>query len=120
MSEDTSHRSILGSRASGSTVAGESPERRFGERVAPLPNGCWAYNGNLTAYGSFTLSKRNGMARESIAAHRFAYETLVGPIPDGHHLHHECENPGCVNPAHLVALTPADHSARHAEMRRTG
>lgn len=113
MSEDTSH----GVRARHG--ADDSSEARFGKRVAPMPNGCWAYNGDLTKYGRFTPTRTGGMSREAMVAHRFAYETLVGPVPDGCHLHHECENPGCVNPAHLVPLSPAEHAARHAELRRT-
>ena len=87
-------------------------ETTIGSRVTVMPNGCWAYNGNLSQYGNTSSSQG------SIRVHRFVYETLVGPIPDDHHLHHECENPGCCNPSHLIPLSPGDHKRRHAEMRR--
>ena len=43
------------------------------------------------------------------AGAQYAYERWIGPIPANHHVHHTCENPGCVNPEHLVALTVSDH-----------
>lgn len=98
-------------------VVDASPEARFGAKVKPLPSGCWQYGSDLHSYGTMNYSRRNGMPHAAVPAHRYAYETLVGPIPDGHHLHHTCEHPGCVNPAHLVPLTPGDHAAEHARLR---
>lgn len=34
----------------------------------------------------------------------------VGPIPDGLHIHHVCNDPGCVNPEHLKPLTPSQNT----------
>ncbi len=62
---------------------------------------CW----NWTA----TKSKRGyGYANvdgRSYRAHRLSYMIFVGEIPDGLVLDHICNNPSCVNPAHLEAKT---------------
>lgn len=73
--------------------------------------GCWEWTGarDKAGYGTFRLPDR------SVRAHRFAYELLVGPIPPRRHLHHLCENPGCVKPSHLTPLTPQKHAGLRAE-----
>lgn len=64
-----------------------------------LPDACWEWQGTRYAggYGQCwdVARQRNG------GAHRIAYETLVGPIPEGMDILHTCDNPPCCNPAHL-------------------
>lgn len=55
----------------------------------------------------------------SAAAYRFSMAwslDLKGPweLPDGHDVHHTCNEPMCVNPEHLLLLTSAEHLALHA------
>lgn len=61
---------------------------------------CWEWQGprHRAGHGRFRVKGYN-------LAHRFAYELLVGPIPEGLELDHLCHNPPCVNPAHLEAVS---------------
>ena len=75
------------------------------------PDECWPFTGNTTrsGYGRVTIKGK------IIRAHRFAYELLVGPIPDGWHVHHRtehgCTTRRCCNPTHLEALPAPDHAS---------
>src|SRR6516164_3120820 len=52
-------------------------------------------------------------------AYRVVYELRVGDVPPDFHVHHKCENSACVNPRHLVALSPEAHRALHATKHKT-
>ena len=80
-------------------------DERFWSKVDATGN-CWewtAYKGPL-GYGKFTVTV-DGKWVKTHHAHRFAYEALVGSVPDGLDLDHLCRNPGCVNPDHLEPVT---------------
>jgi hypothetical protein len=49
-----------------------------------------------------------------VSVHRFAYEMLVGPIPEGMQLDHVCRNRACVNAAgaHLEPVTGRENTLR--------
>lgn len=84
-----------------------TPEARLGARITVQPDGCWVYPGDDHDYA------RVSVHGEPAVLHRFVYETLVGPVPDGMHLHHHCENKRCCNPDHLEPLTPSEHARWH-------
>ena len=63
--------------------------------------GCWVWMGAINAVtgGAFNRGDRK------TSAHRFAYETFVGPIPAGLEVDHLCRVRECCNPAHLEVVT---------------
>jgi len=92
------------------------PDERFA-RFIGAPTGAsacipWTPAPRGHGYGLFNDGAR------IVQAHRFAYERAYGPIPTGYVLHHVCRCSVCVNPEHLVPMTPADHNRLHARLRR--
>lgn len=77
-------------------MAKRSVEERFWEKVDKSGD-CWNWVGsdNGRGYGIFYHDGRYSRA------HRFAYELMVGPIPEGLTLDHLCRNTYCVRPRHL-------------------
>lgn len=80
---------------------------------------CVVFTGktNRRGYGR-TSVQRDGQTVE-IMAHRVVYEHHRGPIPDGLGILHSCDNPPCVNIAHLRAGTPLENSADMVERLRS-
>lgn len=94
----------------------KTTEERFWSYVDKAgPDGCWLWTGTrkATGYGRFYVSPD----RRDEAAHRFAYELLVGQIPDGLHVDHLCRVTRCVNPDHLEPVTQQENNRRQAAAR---
>lgn len=84
---------------------GMTPTERFWDQVAKGGDGCWIWNGTRSGgYGLFTVTAGPNL-RRTMHAHRFAYEDLIGPIPEGLELDHLCRVRACVRPDHLEPVT---------------
>lgn len=84
-------------------------QERFWQKVnRNSAAGCWLFlaGKDKDGYGKFKADGRH------VRAHRYAYEILVGPIPDGLEPDHLCRTPACVNPAHLELVTPRENTLR--------
>ena len=82
---------------------------RFERWVEPEPmSGCWLWLGarDSSGYGQLWVNGR------VVGAHRFAYETFIGPIAAGLHLDHGCRNHSCVNPGHVEPVTVLENLMR--------
>ena len=81
-----------------------SPIERFHTKYEIDPiTGCHNWIGaKVYGYGKFWDNK-------SYRVHRWIYEYLNGPIPEGLIVRHKCHNPSCVNPEHLELGTQQDN-----------
>ena len=84
------------------------PEQRFWLRVNKSED-CWNWTGSLNVggYGHWQPTKGT-----TSMAHRYSYEQIVGPIPEGLVLDHLCRNRSCVNPEHLEPVTQRVNNLR--------
>jgi hypothetical protein len=76
---------------------------------------CWPWTGARTPLGYGWVKVPDA---GPTPAHRRAYQLLVGPIPAGLHVLHSCDNPPCVNPAHLRLGTHAENMRDAVERNR--
>lgn len=79
---------------------------------------CWLWAGSFSANGHGKIGIWLDGKSVSFPAYRVVYENLVGKIPEGLELDHLCENPPCVNPEHLEAVTHRENILRHYRNRK--
>ena len=73
----------------------------------------WTAGRSPLGYGRIRVNGR--VAR----AHRYAWERVNGPIPEGMLIDHTCHNPPCVNVAHLRLATLAENMRNRNGAHRT-
>lgn len=90
------------------TIARVSLEDRFWEKITQVGE-CWEWTGYVmpaTGYGQIGAGGRGAGA---LYVHRVAWELQCGPIPDGMHVLHHCDNRKCVFINHLFLGTNQDN-----------
>lgn len=96
-----------------------TPLERFERYVDKAgQNGCWLWTSakNEAGYGRIRIPV-DGAWGKQVYAHRWSYEHHIGPVPEGMFVMHRCDNPPCVNPAHLTVGTPQENTL---DMHRKG
>lgn len=79
---------------------------RFWQKVSVVGD-CWIWTGSFTKGGRARFSVNSFL----VSASRFAYNTFVGPIPEGLLVLHTCDNPACANfKDHLFLGTHSDNT----------
>ena len=94
--------------------AHERFEKKVDRTAGHGPNGdchIWTAHLNQNGYGTFAMWGKSDLA------HRVAYFLSTGAHPQDRHVCHSCDNPACVNPAHLWL---GDHSANMTDMVKKG
>lgn len=88
---------------------------RFWAKVHPqLHTGCWLWAGSTrSGYAAYWDGAR------VVRGHRYLYELLLGPVPEGLVLDHLCGVPSCVNPGHLEPVSQKTNLNRSEKYRQT-
>lgn len=93
------------------------PIARIEAGSIPEPNsGCWLWLGSTNAKGYAHLKYDMRQQR----ANRFSWSAYNGPIPEGLHVLHSCDNRLCVNPEHLFLGTNQDNVDDKMKKGRAG
>ena len=84
--------------------------RRLASRSVAV-DGCVVWSGYVSddGYGYITFKG------STITTHKLAFESVVGPVPDGLEIDHLCRNRACWNPDHLEAVTHQENMRRAAQ-----
>ena len=101
---------------SASHWAGHTPphlwkQKRLAEITAqiapPDSNGCWNWQGNISPVQGYGRISWQG---KLITIHRWMWKQVIGDIPNGLCVLHQCDNPRCCCPSHLFLGTKTDNA----------
>src|SRR5262245_66079990 len=96
-----------------------SPADRFWKHLtAGDPGVCWEWQGSRHPTGYGVLWGGEQYPTLWAKAHRVSWEIHHGAIPEGIHVLHHCDNPPCVNPAHLYLGGPAENARDRGHRKR--
>ena len=96
------------------------PERVWA-KVEVLNNGCWEWTAhrNHDGYGRIGVGSRSDGTRRLVYLHRWVYEQMVGPVPDGLEIDHLCRNRACIRLEHLDVVTHRENMRRGIQAQQT-
>ena len=104
-----------------------SIEERFWENVdkhgpihpyKPELGRCWMWLASMRCADGYGGIWEGLPSRKMLSTHRISWELHIGSIPIGLKIRHSCDNPPCVNPAHLLCGTDQDNSDDKMERGR--
>lgn len=105
---------------------GTTDKLKAGDRATSLEDAFLKYAGEPNSQGCIEWQgarvtagyPRFRRAGNDYLMHRYAWERVNGPIPEGLLVRHKCDNPPCVNIDHLDTGTNADNSQDAVERDR--
>jgi len=88
---------------------------RIENRIVKDSKDCWNWLGmkDRDGYGRMCYKGKQGQL-----VHRLSYSFYKEPIPEGLLVLHSCDNPSCVNPAHLRLGTNQDNQKDKKDRQR--
>ncbi len=105
----SAERSVHIGEATGAAPVSPTIIAKFWSRVEVRTSRvCWLWRGmkNQSGYGRFRPTWND----PEVKAHRFAWQIVNGPVPDGKLIIHSCDTPACCNPKHLRVGSYQDNS----------
>ena len=94
-----------------------SPYDRMMRRISIDANtGCWNFDGAKGGTMGYGVLQRGRRGEGLIRAHHVSWLHYRGEIPADRVIDHICNNPACVNPNHLQAITNRENILRGNSM----